>query len=158
VIHLCFKKDEDNYTYITDEYFEFYFENNWLMDEQSKAIVKEIDNSEVISPNCIESPILGQISPDIISGGAKMLLMALKCDFTNEDILCSKCMGDNCLGRLMEIAENKEIYVYMNHYLGFTEEQLKRYKVHFYEKDVTIDDILSYIAYYVDSRGEYQCC
>ena len=42
-----------------------------------KQIVREVDDSEVLSSECIQSPVLGQIPPERLSGGVKTLLLIL---------------------------------------------------------------------------------
>ena len=41
-------------------------------------MILDIDKSKVISANCIESPILGQITPRLLSGGVKALILMYK--------------------------------------------------------------------------------
>lgn len=47
------------------------YEEEWLDDPFVKDMISDIDKSEVISPYCIASPVLGQIPPTKLSGGVK---------------------------------------------------------------------------------------
>lgn len=40
-------------------------------------MIKDVDKSEVVSDECIISPVLGQIPPERLSGGVKTLLLIL---------------------------------------------------------------------------------
>lgn len=55
-------------------------------------MVLDVDKSEVLSPYCIQSPVLGQIPPTGLSGRVKALIMALKTDW---EIWATAC-GNNC--------------------------------------------------------------
>ena len=48
----------ENYIYNTDLYFDNTFKDNWITSDLGKAIIKDIDKSEVISAHVIESPVL----------------------------------------------------------------------------------------------------
>ncbi|MGX8704452.1 MAG: DUF4869 domain-containing protein [bacterium] len=41
----------------------------------AKAIIRDVDRSEVLSGECINSPVFGQIPPERLSGGTKTLLL-----------------------------------------------------------------------------------
>ena len=61
---------------------------DWFNDPLVKEMILDVDKSEVLSPNCIQSPIFGQISPRDLSGGVKALIMMLKTAFP---VNASKC-------------------------------------------------------------------
>ena len=54
-----------NIEVLTDapRYFDNVWEDEWLEDPLVKQMIKDVDNSEVISPHLIESPVLGPIGP-----------------------------------------------------------------------------------------------
>ena len=70
--------DESNCVYNTNVYFKNTYEPEWFETELAKQIVREVDDSEVLSSECIQSPVLGQIPPERLSGGVKTLLLILK--------------------------------------------------------------------------------
>lgn len=84
-----------NVEVLTDapRYFDNVWEDEWLEDPLVKQMIKDVDNSEVISPHLIESPVLGPIGPKDISGGVKVLILLLK--DTSFIYNISNC-GDNC--------------------------------------------------------------
>nr|WP_330419333.1 DUF4869 domain-containing protein [Lachnospira eligens] len=79
-------------------------------------MIKDIDKSEVLGENCIESPILGQISPKDLSGGAKTLMLI----YNNPNLVinASAC-GDNCVKWLLQMAEEKDIFIRLLHNMNF---------------------------------------
>lgn len=80
----------------------------WLEDPLVKKMVLDIDKSEVQSPYCIMSPVLGQIAPEYLSGGVKTLIMLLKLDNYYVDLMVC---GENCAKWFKEIAKVKQINV-----------------------------------------------
>ena len=56
--------DRDNVIYNTSVYFRNRYKDSWITDEFAKAAIKDIDRSEVLDANTIQSPVLGQIPPD----------------------------------------------------------------------------------------------
>ena len=69
--------DVKNSIYNTSIYFKNSYEPEWLDAELAKKMIKDIDDSEVLSGECINSPMLGQIPPERLSGGVKTLLLIL---------------------------------------------------------------------------------
>ena len=61
--------DVKNSIYNTNVYFKNSYEPEWLDAELAKKMIKDIDDSEVLSGECINSPVLGQIPPERLSGG-----------------------------------------------------------------------------------------
>lgn len=57
--------------YNTSVYFKNVYEDEWITDDFSKAMIKDIDKSSVIGPRIIDSPVLGGITPRELSGGVK---------------------------------------------------------------------------------------
>lgn len=106
----------DNTIINVDDYFDFDYEDEWFNDPLVKEMVKSVDLSEILSPSCIQSPILGQISPTEISGGVKALILMLK---TDEEIWATAC-GNNCSDWILKISEIKDITISLEHFMNFT--------------------------------------
>lgn len=49
----------ENTVYDTPLYFDNVYEDSWLTSDLSKKMIKDIDKSDVLGPNCIQSPVLG---------------------------------------------------------------------------------------------------
>lgn len=105
-----------NSIYNTSVYFKNTYEPEWLESELAKNIIKDIDNSEVLSGECIRSPVLGQIPPERLSGGTKTLLLMLN---EPEKIFNASTCGDNCAKWILEIGKQKDITINLRHLMGF---------------------------------------
>lgn len=79
-------------------------------------MIADVDKSEVVSGNLIQSPVLGPISPVMLSGGVKTLIMAAH-DNTRMYNLTS--CGDNCAKWALELAKDKDIIMRLGHHMQF---------------------------------------
>ena len=79
--------------YYPPVYFDNQYEDQWITEELSVAMIRDVDKSEVIGPHLIESPVLGPISVKEISGGVKTLIL-MAFDRSGEVFNASAC-GDN---------------------------------------------------------------
>ena len=61
--------------YNTSVYFNYTYEDEWLTSDFAKEVIKKIDKSDVKGLHAVESPVLGVISPEKLSGGTKTLLL-----------------------------------------------------------------------------------
>lgn len=95
----------DESIYAPAAFFDVNFEPSWLDNELARSIIQDVDKSEVKSGYCIESPILGQIPPQMLAGGTKALLLMI--NYPDKIFNASAC-GDNCPTRPYSI---KEIYI-----------------------------------------------
>lgn len=66
--------DIEDTIYNTSVYFDNSYEEKWFDDEFVKEIAADVDKSEVLSSECIKSPVLGQIPLVKLSGGTKTLI------------------------------------------------------------------------------------
>ena len=110
-----------NVTVLTNAplYFDGVFEPEWFDDPLVKEMVKDVDDSEVVGPYLIISPVLGPIAPTHLSGGVKVLILLLK--DPNFIYNISNC-GDNCSHWLLEIAKDKNVTVNLRHIMKFKDE------------------------------------
>lgn len=98
---------DNNAILSVDMFFNNTYEDEWFDDAFVKKIVSEVDGSEVSDRQLIISPVLGQIPPERLSGGAKTLILLYETDdFYPDLIVC----GSNCENLLLEIAEVKNIH------------------------------------------------
>lgn len=70
--------EDANYVFSPDTYFKYNFEEEWFEDELVKEMVQDVDGSVVISAHAIDSPVLGLIAPERLSGGVKALIIMYK--------------------------------------------------------------------------------
>ncbi|MBO5325022.1 MAG: DUF4869 domain-containing protein [Lachnospiraceae bacterium] len=110
--------DVEKCIYNTEVYFRNTYEDDWITSDIAKQIIKDVDKSEVLSANCIESSVLGQITPEILSGGTKTLLLLINC---SEQVFNASTCGDNCAKWILKIAEEKDITIRLGHIMKFDE-------------------------------------
>ena len=103
--------------YNTDVYFQNQYKDSWLMKPLSKEMIRDVDKSEVISANLIESPVLGPISPKELSGGVKTLL--LLANDTSKKVFNASTCGDNCAKWILQMGEKAPSKINLRHLLDF---------------------------------------
>lgn len=108
--------DMQNSIYNTNVYFKNTYEPEWFESDLAKKIVKDIDNSDVLSGECINSPVLGQIPPERLSGGVKTLLLMLN---EPDKIFNASTCGDNCAKWILEIGKQKDLTINLRYMMGF---------------------------------------
>jgi len=102
--------------YNTSVFFKNVYEKEWLDEELTKQMIKDVDNSNVISNGAIESPVLGIIPPTSLSGGVKTLILI---DHISDKIFNASNCGDNCAAWLLKIASDKDVTVNLRHLMDF---------------------------------------
>jgi hypothetical protein len=118
MLHIYFGELENSLMGISST-FDTTFKEHWIDNPTSRRIIKAIDNSEVIKGNVIESPILGTMPPQWLSGTTKGVLMILFADFMDGKYYCGEYFGDNALPFILEIARTKDVYMTLAHYFDF---------------------------------------
>lgn len=108
--------DVEDAIYNTSIYFDNTYEEEWITSDLSKRIIADIDESEVIGSECINSPILGPITPTKLSGGTKTLILI---NNETDKIFNASTCGDNCAKWLLEIGQEKDITVNLRHIMDF---------------------------------------
>ncbi len=108
--------------YNTAVYFKNTYKSKWITSDLAKTIVKDVDKSDVIGENLIESPVLGAISPLQLSGGVKTLLLV---NFDKKHVFNASTCGDNCAKWLLKIAEDKKVVVNLRHLMDFGDGNFK---------------------------------
>ena len=84
-------------------YFKNTYQDSWITNERSKAMIKDVDKSTVIAPRIIESPVLGAITPRELSGGVKTLILI---DQVPDKVFNASTCGDNCAHWLLKNEKN----------------------------------------------------
>ena len=113
--------------YDTAAYFSQAYMPEWIVDELSKQIIRDVDNSEVLSPQVIQSPVLGTIPPTRLSGGAKTLILMAH---DRSNVYNASTCGDNCAKWILSIADlyaksHKRLLVNLYHLMDFGPEPFK---------------------------------
>ncbi|WP_297019344.1 DUF4869 domain-containing protein [uncultured Dialister sp.] len=102
--------------YNTDVYFRNTYEDSWITDPLSRAMITDVDSSTVISSGIIESPVLGKISPLQLSGGVKTLILVSQ---VPDKVFNASTCGDNCAKWFLKMAETKDITINLRHLMDF---------------------------------------
>lgn len=100
-------------------YFKNTYMDEWITDELSREMIKDVDNSVVLGPRVIDSPVLGGISPRELSGGVKTLILISK---VPEKIFNASACGDNCAKWLLKIGDMQDVTINLRHLMDFGDE------------------------------------
>ena len=102
--------------YNTIVYYENQYDKEWVMDEFARRVIRDIDASEVLSPDVISNDIFGSFASTELSAGVKTLLLIK--NMPNKIFNISNC-GDNCAKYLLELAKDQNIKVTLHHAMDF---------------------------------------
>lgn len=114
--------DSDNYIFDPDTFFNHQYKVEWFKDTRVIEMIKDVDKSHVIKDRLIESPALGMISPERLSGGVKTLILIDKKD---SYIYNASACGDNCAKWLLDIGKEKDITVRLGYLMDFGREDFE---------------------------------
>ncbi len=106
--------------YYPPVYFDNQYADEWITDEFAKRMILDVDKSEVISANLIQSPVMGAMFPKSLSGGVKTLLL-MKYDRDGNVFNASAC-GDNCAKWILEMSRCEDLTINLRHTMDFGEE------------------------------------
>ena len=96
----------DEAIYYPPTYFDNRYEDEWITEELSVEMIRDVDRSAVVSSHLIESPVLGPISVKELSGGVKTLML-MAFDDSGKVFNASAC-GDNCAKWILKISEQHQ--------------------------------------------------
>ncbi|MBP3242211.1 MAG: DUF4869 domain-containing protein [Oribacterium sp.] len=102
--------------YNTSVYFKNDYEDDWIVDPFVVEMIKDVDSSEVLYSGVIDSPVLGKIPPDKLSGGIKTLILV---KFEPDVVFNASTCGDNCAKWLLKIAEKEDRTINLKHIMDF---------------------------------------
>jgi len=108
--------------YNTALYFRNVYQDAWITDSMSREMILDVDKSTVVSANLIESPVLGPISPVMLSGGVKTLLL-IKHD--KKQVFNASTCGDNCAKWILRLAEKRKLVINLHHVMDFGPDDFK---------------------------------
>ena len=108
--------DKANSIYNTSVFFKNQYKDDWITDDFARQVIEDVDRSKVIDANIIKSPVLGNISPLQLSGGAKALILMKH--YPGKIFNASNC-GDNCAKWLLKLGEEQNFTVVFYHVMNF---------------------------------------
>jgi hypothetical protein len=126
-------------------YFNSAKKKEWFNRPEVKKIIKDIDNSDAIKDEYIESPVFGGMSPQSLSGGCKAVILMEVLEHPH--IYGTKC-GDNCVPSILEIASRKNVILTLHHTMVFPEE----FEAYLIEYDKVIHSRKEFIDEFYDFR------
>ena len=91
----------------------------WLNDHTVEEMVLDIDNTKHIRDYVYDSPYIGVISSQMLSGGVKGLILILKDTGNSCRVFASKMFGDNCVEWLRKLSFQVDFTLLMCHPLGW---------------------------------------
>ena len=108
--------DKENAIYNTSVFFKNRYKDEWIVDDFAKKVIADVDHSEVIDSNSIESPVLGNISPLQLSCGVKALILMKH--YPGKVFNASNC-GDNCAKWILELGGEQDFSINLFHVMDF---------------------------------------
>lgn len=106
----------DNVIFNTSVFFKNSYEENWLLEKETKRMILDIDKSKVLGNGAIESPVLGIIPPTSLSGGVKTLILI---SHVSDKVFNASNCGNNCASWLLKIGKEKNVTVNLRHLMNF---------------------------------------
>lgn len=89
-------------------WFKYNYDLKWFEDPLVQQMLEAVDRSRYIAGGVIDSPVLGPIPPERLSGGLKTLIMIYKMP---EKVFDATSCGPNCAEWLLKIGEKEDITV-----------------------------------------------
>ncbi|MEI3338559.1 MAG: DUF4869 domain-containing protein [Eubacterium sp.] len=132
--------------YYPPTYFDNRYEDEWITEELSIEMIKDVDHSVVVGTRLIDSPVLGPISTKELSGGVKTLIL-MAFDDSNKVFNASAC-GDNCAKWIFRIGERKDLTINLRHIMDFGTEQFEAIILN-------TGETVHNMAEFVDIAGQY---
>ena len=108
--------ESQNYIFNPDAFFNNTYEDEWITDPLSKQMIKDVDGSDVVGPRLIDSPFLGPVPAERLSGGVKTLMLM---NFDTDHIFNASACGDNCAPWILRIAQNKDLTIRLGYLMDF---------------------------------------
>lgn len=112
--------ESEKYIFNPDAFFNNSYEEEWITDPLSRQMIKDIDRSEVVGPRLIDSPFLGPIPTERLSGGVKTLIL-MKHD--SDHIFNASACGDNCAPWILKIGQEKDLTIRLGYLMDFGKEE-----------------------------------
>ena len=137
MLHLYFESihklvQREEFIRFPSEAFNCAWEPDWVNNPLSRQIIHDIDQVELREGVSTEMCclLMGFRIQDLSTGTKNLLL----CRYLNQ-LNRMTMMGENCYKYLMDIAQEKEVYMGCSNFVFFTQEDLRGRQVHFVNSD-----------------------
>ena len=114
--------EAENYIFNPDVFFNNTYEDEWITDPVSKQMIKDIDGSEVVGPRLIDSPFLGPIPAERLSGSVKALMLM---NHDRNHIFNASACGDDCAPWILRMGREKDLTIRLGYLMNFGEEKFE---------------------------------
>ena len=90
--------------------------DSWLEDEFAAEVIKGIDRGVILSPQAVDTKLLGVVPVTKIAGGTKTVLLVKN----RPDLVfnASTC-GNNCAKYLLKIGKMQDVTINLHHIMDF---------------------------------------
>ena len=95
-------------------WFKYNYDPFWFQDPFVQRRSVEVDKTVYVQGSVFDSPVLGAIPPERLSGGVKTLIMIYEMP---EEIFDATSCGANCAHMLLEIGKRKDVTVVLRYYM-----------------------------------------
>ena len=95
-------------------WFKYNYDPSWFEDELVQEMIREVDHTEYVDGSIFDSPVLGKIPPERLSGGVKTLIVIYKMP---EKIFDATSCGANCAHMLLTIGKREDVTVNLRYYM-----------------------------------------
>lgn len=109
----------DGVLHNVETYFKNQMDYRWLEGDFAREVIRDVDRSELVSPQCIQSPVLGQIPPTSLSGGTKALFLM---KYEKDRVVNASNCGDNCAKWILKLGREQDLTINLNHVMDFGKE------------------------------------
>ena len=130
----------------TAVFFKNSYDDEWIVNDLSKQMIADVDSSIVLGTGVIDSPILGKIAPERLSGGVKTLMLV---KFMPEMVFNASTCGNNCARWLLKIAENEDRTINLRNIMDFGKDE---FAIHIINDDKIVhsmEELLPIVIKYV---------
>ena len=110
--------------YNTAVFFKNTYKDSWIASTLAAEMIADVDRSRVVTPQIIESPVLGMITPLQLSGGVKTLLLIAN-DKSGKHVFNASTCGDNCAKWILRLAQSRKVVINLRHLMDFGDDTFK---------------------------------
>ena len=110
--------ERDNRIDVPSVYFNNTYDGEWIVSDFGRNVIKDIDESEVVSANVICNKFGDTFSPKELSAGVKTLLL-LK--YKNKNYYNASNCGDNCVPWIIRLGKEQDINIVLYHMMDFSD-------------------------------------
>ena len=110
--------------YNTAVFFKNTYKDSWIASPLAAEMIADVDRSRVVTPQIIESPVLGMITPLQLSGGVKTLLLIAN-DKSGKHVFNASTCGDNCAKWILRLAQSRKVVINLRHLMDFGNDAFK---------------------------------